>query len=144
MDAARQIIAKEGVKSLFKGAAANILRGVAGAGVLSIYDQLQVIMFGKKFKVRFPICCTYSTCADPLLVSDSPPKIRARTPRQPHFGVAARPHASEDCGHQTRRDIEQDGCCRSDGLSCATVPDESIRNVPGCLLRNVLQSIVLN
>ncbi|POS84080.1 ADP/ATP carrier protein, partial [Erysiphe pulchra] len=40
-DAGRQIVAKEGVKSLFKGAGANILRGVAGAGVLSIYDQLQ-------------------------------------------------------------------------------------------------------
>ncbi|KAK0740415.1 ADP-ATP translocase [Schizothecium vesticola] len=50
MDAFRQIVAKEGVKSLFKGAGANILRGVAGAGVLSIYDQLQVLMFGKAFK----------------------------------------------------------------------------------------------
>jgi len=50
LDAARQIIAKEGVKSLFKGAGANILRGVAGAGVLSIYDQMQVLMFGKAFK----------------------------------------------------------------------------------------------
>jgi len=50
MDAARQIVAKEGVKSLFKGAGANILRGVAGAGVLSIYDQLQVLIFGKAFK----------------------------------------------------------------------------------------------
>jgi len=50
LDAARQIVAKEGIKSLFKGAGANILRGVAGAGVLSIYDQLQVLMFGKAFK----------------------------------------------------------------------------------------------
>lgn len=50
MDAARQIVAKEGTKSLFKGAGANILRGVAGAGVLSIYDQVQLILFGKKFK----------------------------------------------------------------------------------------------
>ncbi|ETS78949.1 ADP/ATP carrier protein [Pestalotiopsis fici W106-1] len=50
LDAARQIVAKEGIKSLFKGAGANILRGVAGAGVLSIYDQLQVILFGKAFK----------------------------------------------------------------------------------------------
>ena len=49
-DAGSQIIAKEGVKSLFKGAGANILRGVAGAGVLSIYDQAQLILFGKKFK----------------------------------------------------------------------------------------------
>lgn len=32
-------MAKEGVRSFFKGAGANILRGVAGAGVLSIYDQ---------------------------------------------------------------------------------------------------------
>jgi len=49
-DAAAQIIAKEGVGSLFKGAGANILRGVAGAGVLSIYDQMQLLLFGKKFK----------------------------------------------------------------------------------------------
>jgi len=50
MDAARKIVAAEGVKSLFKGAGANILRGVAGAGVLSIYDRVQLILFGKKFK----------------------------------------------------------------------------------------------
>jgi len=50
IDAARKIIAAEGVRSLFKGAGANILRGVAGAGVLSIYDQVQLILFGKKFK----------------------------------------------------------------------------------------------
>lgn len=49
-DAARQIIATSGVKSLFNGAGANILRGVAGAGVLSIYDQLQLLLFGKAFK----------------------------------------------------------------------------------------------
>merc|ERR1711901_1090 len=36
IDDGRQIIAKEGVRSLFNGAGANILRGVAGAGVLSI------------------------------------------------------------------------------------------------------------
>ncbi|GMM34971.1 ADP/ATP carrier protein [Saccharomycopsis crataegensis] len=50
MDAFSQIVAKEGVKSLFKGCGANILRGVAGAGVISMYDQLQMILFGKKFK----------------------------------------------------------------------------------------------
>lgn len=49
-DAARQIAAKEGVRSFFKGAGANILRGVAGAGVLSIYDQVQLLLFGKKWK----------------------------------------------------------------------------------------------
>ncbi|KAL1922259.1 uncharacterized protein VTP21DRAFT_9798 [Calcarisporiella thermophila] len=45
----QQIIAQEGVKSLFKGAGANILRAVAGAGVLAGYDQLQMLLFGKKF-----------------------------------------------------------------------------------------------
>ncbi|CAF9918242.1 MAG: hypothetical protein GOMPHAMPRED_001461 [Gomphillus americanus] len=50
MDAARQIYAKEGMRSFFKGAGANILRGVAGAGVLSIYDQVQLLLFGKAFK----------------------------------------------------------------------------------------------
>ncbi|EIW72371.1 hypothetical protein TREMEDRAFT_41701 [Tremella mesenterica DSM 1558] len=49
MDAGSQIVAKEGVRSLFKGAGANILRGVAGAGVLSLYDKLQEIMFGKVY-----------------------------------------------------------------------------------------------
>ncbi|OCT51618.1 ADP,ATP carrier protein [Cladophialophora carrionii] len=49
-DAAQKIMAAEGVRSFFKGAGANILRGVAGAGVLSIYDQVQLLMFGKKFK----------------------------------------------------------------------------------------------
>jgi solute carrier family 25 (mitochondrial adenine nucleotide translocator), member 4/5/6/31 len=44
-----EIVKNEGVKSLFKGAGANILRAVAGAGVLSGYDQLQIIAFGKKF-----------------------------------------------------------------------------------------------
>jgi len=48
-DAGSQIIAKEGTKSLFKGAGANILRGVAGAGVLSLYDKLQAVMFGKVY-----------------------------------------------------------------------------------------------
>jgi solute carrier family 25 (adenine nucleotide translocator) protein 4/5/6/31 len=49
IDCFTKIVAKEGVKSLFKGAAANILRGVAGAGVLALYDRLQLIVFGKKF-----------------------------------------------------------------------------------------------
>jgi solute carrier family 25 (adenine nucleotide translocator) protein 4/5/6/31 len=44
-----EIVKKEGVPSLFKGAGANILRAVAGAGALAGYDQMQVIMFGKKF-----------------------------------------------------------------------------------------------
>ncbi|CAI4054960.1 hypothetical protein SKDZ_02G0760 [Saccharomyces kudriavzevii ZP591] len=49
-DCLRKIVAAEGVPSLFKGCGANILRGVAGAGVISMYDQLQMILFGKKFK----------------------------------------------------------------------------------------------
>jgi len=61
-DAGSQIIAKEGTKSLFKGAAANILRGVAGAGVLSLYDQLQVLMFGKVYSGGM---CTFSIMSKP-------------------------------------------------------------------------------
>ncbi|CAK9867089.1 unnamed protein product [Sphagnum jensenii] len=49
LDAFRQIIAKEGTRSLFKGAGANILRAVAGAGVLSGYDQLQILFLGKAY-----------------------------------------------------------------------------------------------
>jgi solute carrier family 25 (adenine nucleotide translocator) protein 4/5/6/31 len=46
-DAGKQIIAKEGFKSLFKGAGANILRGVAGAGVLSLYDKFQELLLAQ-------------------------------------------------------------------------------------------------
>ncbi|GAB2262967.1 hypothetical protein Droror1_Dr00003964 [Drosera rotundifolia] len=49
LDAFKQIVAKEGTKSLFKGAGANVLSAVAGAGVLSGYDKLQVLIFGKKY-----------------------------------------------------------------------------------------------
>jgi len=44
-----KIYQKEGVKSYFKGAGANILRGVAGAGVLAMYNQFQMIVFGKAY-----------------------------------------------------------------------------------------------
>ncbi|KAJ4978825.1 hypothetical protein NE237_009605 [Protea cynaroides] len=49
LDAFSQILKNEGPKSLFKGAGANILRAVAGAGVLASYDKLQLIVFGKKY-----------------------------------------------------------------------------------------------
>ncbi|EPQ51136.1 ATP ADP antiporter [Gloeophyllum trabeum ATCC 11539] len=50
VDAFRQIVAKEGAKALFSGAGANILRGVASAGVLALYDQFQLIMYGTVYK----------------------------------------------------------------------------------------------
>uniref|UniRef100_A0A7N0RHV5 ADP/ATP translocase n=1 Tax=Kalanchoe fedtschenkoi TaxID=63787 RepID=A0A7N0RHV5_KALFE len=49
VDAFSQIVKNEGARSLFKGAGANILRAVAGAGVLAGYDKLQVGVFGKKY-----------------------------------------------------------------------------------------------
>ncbi|KAI0501695.1 hypothetical protein KFK09_016640 [Dendrobium nobile] len=49
MDAFSQILKNEGPKSLFKGAGANILRAVAGAGVLAGYDKLQILFWGKKY-----------------------------------------------------------------------------------------------
>jgi len=49
MHAFQEIVKKEGTKSLFKGAGANILRAIAGAGVLAGYDQLQIIFFGKTY-----------------------------------------------------------------------------------------------
>lgn len=45
---AARSIAKEGYKSFFKGANANILRGIAGAGVLAGFDKLKEIYL--KFK----------------------------------------------------------------------------------------------
>jgi len=49
MHAFSEIMKKEGTASLFKGAGANILRAIAGAGVLSGYDKLQLIFFGKVY-----------------------------------------------------------------------------------------------
>ncbi|KAF6162583.1 hypothetical protein GIB67_003129 [Kingdonia uniflora] len=45
----KHILANEGAKSLFKGAGANILRAVAGTGVLAGYGKLQIILLGKKY-----------------------------------------------------------------------------------------------
>jgi solute carrier family 25 (adenine nucleotide translocator) protein 4/5/6/31 len=44
-----QIVKNEGWTSLFKGAGANILRAVAGAGVLAGYDKLQMLFFGRTY-----------------------------------------------------------------------------------------------
>lgn len=41
LDCTMQIVKHEGVVSLFRGAGANILRGVAGAGVLSGFDKFK-------------------------------------------------------------------------------------------------------
>lgn len=49
LDAFKQIIIKEGYKSLFKGAGANILRAIAGGGALAGYDHLQLVFFGKVY-----------------------------------------------------------------------------------------------
>lgn len=50
IDCAQQILKNEGFKSMFKGAGANILRGVAGAGALSGYKKLQHILSESKAK----------------------------------------------------------------------------------------------
>lgn len=47
MDCAGQIMASEGVGSFFKGAGANILRGVAGAGVLAGFDEVKKFYIAK-------------------------------------------------------------------------------------------------
>merc|ERR1712146_404159 len=41
LDCAAQIMKNEGIASFFKGAGANILRGVAGAGVLAGFDTVK-------------------------------------------------------------------------------------------------------
>ncbi|XP_057821745.2 ADP,ATP carrier protein ER-ANT1 isoform X1 [Cryptomeria japonica] len=42
----KQIVQHEGISALFRGVTANMLLGVAGAGVLAGYDQLQMHIFG--------------------------------------------------------------------------------------------------
>jgi len=48
MDCMFQILRNEGMMSLFKGAGANILRGIAGAGVLAGFDKLVTVYTGFK------------------------------------------------------------------------------------------------
>merc|ERR1719481_662327 len=43
LDCGMQVIKNEGFMSLMKGAGANILRGVAGAGVLAGFDKFKAI-----------------------------------------------------------------------------------------------------
>jgi solute carrier family 25 (adenine nucleotide translocator) protein 4/5/6/31 len=50
IDCFRKILAKEGFMSLMKGAGANILRGIAGAGVLSGFDFVQAAYLAQKYK----------------------------------------------------------------------------------------------
>nr|VDC85193.1 unnamed protein product [Brassica rapa] len=78
MDAFQQILKKEGPKSLFKGAGANILRAIAGAGVLSGYDKLQLLLLGKKYGS--------GSDASPLL--DPLPHRKAKTSSPLLFHVA--------------------------------------------------------
>ncbi|CAL9004028.1 unnamed protein product [Prunus brigantina] len=49
LDAFKQILKNEGAKSLFKGAGANILRALGGGFALAGYDELQWLVFGKKY-----------------------------------------------------------------------------------------------
>jgi solute carrier family 25 (adenine nucleotide translocator) protein 4/5/6/31 len=37
------------MRSFFGGVGANMLRAVTGAGVLTIYDKFQLILFGKRY-----------------------------------------------------------------------------------------------
>jgi len=48
LDCMFQILRTEGTMALFKGAGANILRGIAGAGVLSGFDKLVQVYTGVK------------------------------------------------------------------------------------------------
>ena len=40
---------KHGISSFYGGVGANVIRGVTGAGVLTIYDFIQHLFFGKKY-----------------------------------------------------------------------------------------------
>jgi len=48
IDCAVQVMKNEGVKSFFKGAGANVLRGMAGAGVLAGFDKFKEIYVGMR------------------------------------------------------------------------------------------------
>jgi len=43
-DAYTQIVAKHGFISLFKGGGANVIRALAGAGTITLYEHFQKVM----------------------------------------------------------------------------------------------------
>merc|ERR1711991_931359 len=49
MDCAAQVMKAEGFSSFFKGAGANILRGIAGAGVLAGFDKIKQYYINIRF-----------------------------------------------------------------------------------------------
>ena len=52
LHAFREIVYHEGFKTLFRGVTANMLVGVAGAGVLAGYDQLQRLAYKHGYSVE--------------------------------------------------------------------------------------------
>merc|ERR1712106_316156 len=54
IDCGRQILANEGLMSMMKGAGANVLRGVAGAGVLAGFDKFQEIYIAWRTSQQIP------------------------------------------------------------------------------------------
>merc|ERR1711974_360861 len=48
LDCAVQVLRSEGITSFFKGAGANILRGMAGAGVLAGFDKFKAVYISLK------------------------------------------------------------------------------------------------
>lgn len=51
IDCLRAIVGQEGVKSLYRGAGVNVIRGVAGAGVLSGFDKFKNLYVGWRLKL---------------------------------------------------------------------------------------------
>lgn len=47
----KEVLAKEGMSALYKGAGVNIVRGVAGAGVLTGFDKLKEIYLSRRKQV---------------------------------------------------------------------------------------------
>ncbi len=50
LDCLAHVLKDEGWRALFKGAGVNIVRGVAGAGVLSGFDKFKKVYVGWRFK----------------------------------------------------------------------------------------------
>ncbi len=44
----QEVVATEGARALYRGAGVNIVRGVAGAGVLSGFDKLKQVYISKR------------------------------------------------------------------------------------------------
>merc|ERR1712083_976700 len=90
MDCAAQILKSEGMGSFFKGAGANILRGMAGAGVLAGFDVMKQLYInlkeGGKQEEKAAVA-PVEVAVVPVAVVEAPAEVTEAAPAEAEAGA---------------------------------------------------------